>query len=145
MSASDYEIVITNRMTVSSGDQYLEVDAKDFDGNSIWAIDFQNGTYLIKLQTPTILQYDNRIDKSNGTIALIVQGSTMTFRDCFREQQGTIDGGYPVMIIALTDDGDFNGGELDITVTAYPPHLLQLLTLVRLLITVETVVTPTPS
>lgn len=115
---SDYEVVITNRMTVSSGDHYLGVDAEDFDGYGIWAIDFQNGTYLDQIQD-THNQYDN-LD-SNGTIALIVQGSTITFVTAFGSEQGTIDGGYPVMIRALNNDGDFNGGELDITVTAYPP------------------------
>jgi hypothetical protein len=122
---SDYEIVFRNTMTVSSGDQYLEIQGRDLDGNRVWAFDFYNGTYLDytsdAFTTPLPSTYDpNGGLNSNGTVALIVQGTTLTFVTTYGNSSGTW-GDYPTDVLVLNGDGVFNGGKLDITVTAYPP------------------------
>ena len=113
---TDYDFVFTNRMTVSSGDQYLGVQVLDATSNVLWGFDFFNSTYIDYTRT-----FNGQLDglNSNGTIEVIVQGTTVTFLTAYGSITGTLStSNFPAFIETMNGDGLFNGGEADITITA---------------------------
>jgi hypothetical protein len=113
---TDYDFVFTNRMTVSSGDQYLGVQVLDATSNALWGFDFFNSTYIDYTRT-----FNGQLDglNSNGTIEVIVQGTTVTFLTAYGSITGTLStSNFPAFIETMNGDGLFNGGEADITITA---------------------------
>jgi hypothetical protein len=115
---SPYTIVLNDSMTVSSGDQYLQVVGLSSSISNTWAVLYQNSTYF---QYVTWDDQGNQIDSSwlncnNGIVQVDVTTTTITFT-------GTSSFTSNVPFVSLGQiwtanaDGDFNGGELDMTLT----------------------------
>jgi hypothetical protein len=116
---SNYQITLNDTMTVSSGNQYLEIDARNStsDGAYIWAIWFRNATYFT-YTTYIPGQYSNPEDfgglNCNKGVAIItVTNTSITFTGA-----SSFTSHVPFQNLAQIQtsngDGNFNGGELSI-------------------------------
>jgi hypothetical protein len=115
---SPYTIVLNDSMTVSSGDQYLQVVGLSSSISNTWAVLYQNSTYF---QYVTWDDQGNQIDSSwlncnNGIVQVDVTTTTITFTGAssFTSNVPFVSLGQ---IWTANADGDFNGGELDMTLT----------------------------
>lgn len=115
---SPYIIVLNDSMTVTSGDQDLQVVGLTSDTSNTWEILYQNSTYF---QYVTWNSQGNQIDSgwlncSNGIVNVTVTDNTLTFTGTtsFTSNIAFTDLGQ---IWTANADGDFNGGELDMNLT----------------------------
>jgi hypothetical protein len=113
-----YTVMLNDSMTVSSGDQYLQVVGLTGDINNTWEVLYQNSTYF---QYITWDDQGNQIDSGwlncdNGIVQITVTDASITFT-------GTTSFTSPIPFVDLGQiwtanaDGIFDGGELDMTLT----------------------------
>jgi hypothetical protein len=117
-ATSPYTVILNDSMTVSSGDQYLQVVGLTDDINNTWEVLYQNSTYF---QYITWDNQGNQIDSgwlscNSGIVQITVTATTITFT-------GTTTSASSIPFVNLGQiwtanaDGVFDGGELDMTVT----------------------------
>jgi len=116
---SNYQITLNDTMTVSRGNQYLEIDARNSTSNGayIWAVWFKNATYFT-YTTYVPGQYSNPQDfgglncnKGIATITVTNTSITFTGTSSFTSH---VRFQNLAQIQTSNGDGNFNGGELSI-------------------------------
>lgn len=118
---SNYQVTLIDTMTVSSGNQYLEIDARNStdSGAYIWAVWFKNATYFT-YTTYIPGQFSNPQDFgglncNNGIVTITVTNTSITFvgSSSFTSH---VSFQNLAQIETQNADGNFNGGELNIEV-----------------------------
>ena len=117
---SDYALVITNSLTISSGGD-LPITAEVDGSILLWMVVFTSSTYIASIEDGN--GYLDGSLNSNGTIEIISQGDTVTFVTADGSLSGvttTLENGYPSNIHTENDGGNtITGGELSMTLNAY--------------------------
>jgi hypothetical protein len=118
---SDYQVTLNDTMTVPSGNQYLEIDARNSTDNSayIWAVWFKNATYFT-YTTYIPGQFSNPQDFgglncNNGIVTITVTRTSITFVGS-SSFTSYVSFRNLAQIETQNGDGNFNGGELNIEV-----------------------------
>jgi hypothetical protein len=116
---SNYQVTLNNTMTVSSGNQYLEIDARNSTDNRayIWAVWFKNATYFT-YTTYIPGQFSNPQDLgglncNNGIVTITVTHTSVTFTGS-SSFISYVSFRNLAQIETQNGDGNFNGGELSI-------------------------------
>lgn len=120
MTATDpYTVILNDSMTVSAGSQYLDVISYNSSSGSaegIWQVEFINSTYFYYCTFISGVTHDEgHLGCDNGIVQVIVTNTSITFvgTSSFTSNQTFENLGQ---IAVLNDDGNFNGGELNIDV-----------------------------
>jgi hypothetical protein len=122
---SPYTVVLDDSMTVSSGSQWLSVQANNStqaQNGAVWQIYFMNSS---SFQYTTFSSNGSTLDRgqlgcTDGVVQVVVTNTTITFI-------GTTSATSNVpftnlgQIATSNGDGDFNGGELKINVQESTP------------------------
>jgi hypothetical protein len=118
---SNYQVTLNDTMTVSSGNQYLEIDARNSTDNGayIWAVWFKNATYFT-YTTYIPGQFSNPQDFgglncNNGIVTITVTNTSITFVGS-SSFTSYVSFRNLAQIRTENGDGNFNGGELNIEV-----------------------------
>jgi hypothetical protein len=118
-ATNPYTVILNDSTTVSGGSQYLNVtcyNSSSGSGEGIWQIEFINSTYFYYRTFISGVTHDEgHLGCDNGIVQVIVTNTSITFvgTSSFTSYQTFENLGQ---IIVLNDDGDFNGGELEIDV-----------------------------
>ena len=105
--SNGYTITLQDSMTVSSGDQYLLISALN-DGSTVWSVTFlTSSTYQIGGNSTVF----NCVD---GLVYVVVNSNSITF---IGATSNTVSATFTSLtqIRTMNGDGDFNGGNLEIT------------------------------
>jgi hypothetical protein len=115
---SPYTVVLNDSMTVSSGDQWLQIGAFTSSIDGTWQVSYQNSTYF---QYTTWDADGDQLDQgwlncNNGIVQVDVSATTITFTGAssFTSNVPFVNLGE---VWTANADGIFNGGELDMTLT----------------------------
>ena len=115
-ATTSYTIVLNDSMTVTDGDQYLQVIGLTNDTSNTWEVLYQNSTYF---EYTTWDTQGNQIDSGwlncdSGIVQITVSENMITFTGTNFATSNTpfVDLGQ---VWTANSDGSFNGGKLDIT------------------------------
>jgi hypothetical protein len=114
-----YTVTLNDSMTVSSGDQWLTITAYG-TSSSIWSVVFMNQTcFEYRTTIPVVggCQYDSGyLGCDGGIVQVVVSGTAITYTGTI-SHVSNVTFTIPAQIQTLNGDGNFNGGELDTTLT----------------------------
>lgn len=115
---SPYTVVLDDSMTVSSGSQWLSVQANNStqaQNGAVWQIYFMSSS---SFQYTTFRSNGSTLDRgqlgcADGVVQVVVTNTTITF---IGTTSATSNVPFPNLgqIVTSNGDGDFNGGELKI-------------------------------
>jgi hypothetical protein len=115
-----YTIILNDSMTVSSGSQYLCLESYNSSsglGEGIWRIEFINSTYFNYRTYISGMTHDSgNLGCASGIVKVIVNATAISFigTSSFTSYQAFENLGQ---IKTFNNDGNFSGGELDLTLT----------------------------
>ena len=118
VTSPSYTVELNDSMTVSSGNQYLQVEGLTSDINTTWVVSYLNSTYF---EYCTFNSQGNQLSSgwlncTNGIVYVEVNGTSITFigTTSFTQNVNFVNLGQ---IWTTNADGSFDGGELEITVS----------------------------
>ena len=104
-----YTLLLDDKMTVSSGDQWLQISGLS-SGSTVWSVTFINST------TYQVRGNSSFFQCTNGLVYVIVSSNSITIEGSTQYVTST-----PFQSISqvrtVNGDGNFNGGELVMTLT----------------------------
>ena len=115
-----YNVILTDSMTTVGSEQYLQVEGLSQGTQSLWTALFQNSTCFL------FYTFDNQgnqvdsgqLDCPNGIVTVSVNATSITFYAGLQSIfVSTVASQNLGEIWTTNADGDFNGGELTITVS----------------------------
>ena len=117
-----YTVTLKDSMTVSSGDQWLTITAYNDTSGSVatWSVVFMNQTYFeYRTTIPVVGGYQHDygyLNCNDGIVYVDVNSTTITYKGA-TSHVSNVTFTSLAQIQTMNGDGDFNGGELDMTLT----------------------------
>jgi hypothetical protein len=118
---SPYDVTLNDSMMVSSDYQWLTIMAYGTNTSSfIWSVVFVNQTYVECVTTVPVAggyQHDyGYLSCSDGLVQVVVNGTAVTYTGV-TSHVASVAFTSLASVQTFNDDGDFYGGELDMTLT----------------------------
>jgi hypothetical protein len=119
---SPYTVVLNDTMTVSSGNQLLEIDGEwNLSATTpMWTVVFLNNTsfnFFVYGTNGNIINSGYYLPCNNGIVTITVTSTQITFTGTTPNPTSNVTFENLVQIASLNDGGNFTGGELDMTLT----------------------------
>lgn len=114
-----YTVLLNDSMTVTSGNQFLGITAKNSqNAYPIWYISYYNATYfLFDVWYNASYFYQNFTYCNNGIVSVVAHGTSIAFIGTSQTVVSGLSFTQLNQIVTTNDDGSFNGGKVDYTIT----------------------------
>jgi len=114
-----YTFVANDTLTVSSGNQWLGITAKNSQNSyPIWYISYYNATYFLFDVWYNASYFHQAFGYCNGGIvSVVVNDTSITFIGTSQTVVSGLSFRQLDQIVTTNDDGSFNGGQVDYTIS----------------------------
>jgi hypothetical protein len=115
-----YTFVANDTLGVSSGNQWLGITAKNSQNSyPIWYISFYNATYFLFDVWYNASNFHQAFEHCNeGIVTVIVNATSITFTGTSQTVVSGLNFTQLDQIVTTNDDGSFNGGQVNYTISA---------------------------
>ena len=116
-----YTVVLNDTMTVSSGNQSLYIEAlwQTPAAGPLWSVSFTNSTnfdFTTYYNNGTIIDSGQNLPCNYGIVQVVVTSTQITFIGTSSTASNVVFENL-IQLVSLNNGGNFNSGELDITIT----------------------------